>query len=255
MFFFSVSDSLLSHILPINVVYFRWAGIFYEPGAYGECVRDVDNFLSISLAFMAVSKKDWTSQSLIIAESLFIRGKAKALMGDCHGSHIDLRGACAAVRLQLASTDESTRPKVVLNLFKKTSTLLHVLARAKLEDAALRPLFDPNTAHCIEKELGVGPFSHFMSHCKGCSTQESEEMKLKVCGGCKRAQYCSRECLKKDWGCHRNYCSDFECTHGGSNAFALKCIAEGSGAALALNEDCPFVCLCSTTTDLLLHLT
>ena len=40
----------------------------------------------------------------------------------------------------------------------------------------------------------------------GCNVMESADRKFELCGRCKIAAYCSRECQRADWRCHSKYC-------------------------------------------------
>lgn len=42
--------------------------------------------------------------------------------------------------------------------------------------------------------------------CALCGKKETETLKLKRCGACKKIKYCSGECQKKDWHTHKQTC-------------------------------------------------
>ena len=42
--------------------------------------------------------------------------------------------------------------------------------------------------------------------CWNCHKEESIELKLSKCGGCKKAKYCGQVCQKQDWDRHRDQC-------------------------------------------------
>jgi hypothetical protein len=44
------------------------------------------------------------------------------------------------------------------------------------------------------------------TRCSKCHKEESENVKLSVCGGCRGVRYCSKECQKMDWPTHKKLC-------------------------------------------------
>ncbi|KIP11849.1 hypothetical protein PHLGIDRAFT_124522 [Phlebiopsis gigantea 11061_1 CR5-6] len=46
----------------------------------------------------------------------------------------------------------------------------------------------------------------FPKQCQHCYIAESTTTKLKCCGRCKRAHYCSKECQNADWKAHKGKC-------------------------------------------------
>jgi len=57
-----------------------------------------------------------------------------------------------------------------------------------------------NTESSTESNL-----DDYGSLCWSCS-KTKEEVKLYKCGGCKKAKYCTRECIDQDWPIHKNWC-------------------------------------------------
>ena len=49
-----------------------------------------------------------------------------------------------------------------------------------------------------------------MGACENC--QKSSVTDLKQCGGCLQVSYCSPECQKKHWKCHKSQCRPFKLT-------------------------------------------
>eukprot|EP00242_Pyramimonas_sp_CCMP2087_P015470 CAMPEP_0198198800 /NCGR_PEP_ID=MMETSP1445-20131203/2180_1 /TAXON_ID=36898 /ORGANISM="Pyramimonas sp., Strain CCMP2087" /LENGTH=218 /DNA_ID=CAMNT_0043868439 /DNA_START=76 /DNA_END=732 /DNA_ORIENTATION=- len=49
-------------------------------------------------------------------------------------------------------------------------------------------------------------------YCRACGKIKAEKTKLRLCGRCKVARYCSKECQSKDWkeGDHKNKCVPFD---------------------------------------------
>ena len=43
----------------------------------------------------------------------------------------------------------------------------------------------------------------FDTLCWACS---ATQVKLYKCGGCRKARYCSKQCIANDWEEHMNYC-------------------------------------------------
>lgn len=43
--------------------------------------------------------------------------------------------------------------------------------------------------------------------CTNCGEQEPVRKAFKKCGRCRKSMYCSRECQRTDWYCHKDYCS------------------------------------------------
>jgi len=52
----------------------------------------------------------------------------------------------------------------------------------------------------VEKTIQVGP------RCTKCKNAPAGNEKLQLCGGCKKAHYCSRGCQKEDWKEHKTIC-------------------------------------------------
>lgn len=55
--------------------------------------------------------------------------------------------------------------------------------------------------HPKDMEGVESPFAHGQSICKGCGETEGALMQ---CSGCKKVDYCSKECQKKDWKLHKS---------------------------------------------------
>lgn len=45
-----------------------------------------------------------------------------------------------------------------------------------------------------------------IAQCAKCAKPASEDVKLKVCGGCGEVGYCSKECQTSDWKTHKKFC-------------------------------------------------
>ena len=68
---------------------------------------------------------------------------------------------------------------------------------------------EPRYGRSLQKEQfstmkAIEPKSRVCERCKG------KEHKMMVCGRCRKAHYCSRECQKKDWKQHKQSCSPKE---------------------------------------------
>lgn len=63
-----------------------------------------------------------------------------------------------------------------------------------------------------------------MGHCKNCNV-EKERSSLMVCGRCKYAQYCSKECQTANWKIHSNDCDIICLQKEGSSFFKEDLIA------------------------------
>jgi len=56
----------------------------------------------------------------------------------------------------------------------------------------------------LKKMLGLGP------KCNKCGKSPGNETeKLQFCGACKKVEYCSKDCQKKDWKDHKTACKYF----------------------------------------------
>ena len=54
------------------------------------------------------------------------------------------------------------------------------------------------------------PCADNMGECENCHQTSFRE--LKQCGGCLQVNYCSQECQKKHWKCHKSECRPFKLT-------------------------------------------
>ena len=72
-----------------------------------------------------------------------------------------------------------------------------------------------------------------------CDKCGSEAVDMMQCKSCKKVRYCSRDCQKQDWQCHRTACRHFKSLMGGVVLRLHKCIAlppAGDDHALLMNE-------------------
>ena len=46
--------------------------------------------------------------------------------------------------------------------------------------------------------------------CWNCHANESDDVKLLKCGGCKKARYCDQECQAQDWSRHQEHCQPLQ---------------------------------------------
>ena len=46
--------------------------------------------------------------------------------------------------------------------------------------------------------------------CWNCHANESNDVKLLKCGGCKKARYCDQECQAQDWSRHQEHCQPLQ---------------------------------------------
>ena len=71
-------------------------------------------------------------------------------------------------------------------------------------------MFSDRERKKTEKELGLGMYSKARYVCRGCGAEPSDSVRLRRCGRCKSAWFCSKACLKHSWhsdsGGHRGDC-------------------------------------------------
>jgi len=73
-----------------------------------------------------------------------------------------------------------------------------------------------NAAAGIKDTMGahVGQSAHGaligQADCDFCGSVAKEGQKWKICGGCKKARYCSSDCQRKDWKAHKALCKSLQ---------------------------------------------
>lgn len=89
------------------------------------------------------------------------------------------------------------------------SNLLQCLVRERLlsPSSDARPLFTVQETRDIQRELQLGAFAKERFKCEQCGSINED---LQLCGGCKQAWFCNRECQTLAWksDCHdKSHCS------------------------------------------------
>lgn len=57
-----------------------------------------------------------------------------------------------------------------------------------------------NLFYALQQQFGPVP------RCHQCSSLERDDQKLMLCSGCKKVQYCSKDCQRFDWKAHKIVC-------------------------------------------------
>jgi hypothetical protein len=71
------------------------------------------------------------------------------------------------------------------------------------------PLVDPNVSGGVSGPVSQGsqrPPPGTKDVCCVCGVGGGAQIKLLKCGGCKKVEYCGRECQRKDWKTHKKVC-------------------------------------------------
>ncbi|XP_075265551.1 uncharacterized protein LOC142357954 [Convolutriloba macropyga] len=70
----------------------------------------------------------------------------------------------------------------------------------------------PSHCHCLDDDARAAASEPKTGKCMTCEVQKPAQ-ELKRCARCKFAQYCSRECQKKDWPSHKPFCVEGLLSH------------------------------------------
>lgn len=128
---------------------------------------------------------------------LYFRGICFLLLDDINQAIMDLKGCCAASRLN---------PLKLYDCVLYTKELVGAMTLEKIRSGASRPHYTSQERDAIEKELGLGIYEVSSYRCShyDCEKEPSDAVTLMLCDCCNEKWFCSKECTEVAWrGGHR----------------------------------------------------